>query len=287
MTRPTVRIGGEVQGGGGGAATAWSADWTQIYDQDFSALADEDILPGGDGNVTIDGKIWYARNVSKMSSLHVGATHGGIKIGTVGGASGNYYQSDRTGPAIELMLWRLLDGTDFEGRNDVEFRVTSDAKAAGSYSSAVYESLGRGLSSATYAVDRWAMAYHGSEPAAPTRRRLYSDVAGTLLYGDATLTESDLAYFPNIAQIEMLENYAKISYSSSASAEIGDGLQNAQCVARTSSQNWRVSSIDAQTTLFFLAYSRNSGSNSVTDVTLKRLRVEVRFSPRGLGVFVP
>lgn len=289
MTRPTIRIGGEVQGGGGTCepATAWIADWTTLYDRDFTALADADILPGGDGSVTIDGLTWYARNVSKMSSLDVGATASGLRLGTVGVATGNYYEADRTGPALELLLWRVLNGSEFEGRNDIELRVTSDATAQGAYSATVYESLGRGLASATYSVDRWAMSYQGGEPGVATRRRLYSAIAGTLLYGDASLNESDLAYFPNLAQIELVENYAKINYSSSGGAVVGDDLLTAQCVSRTSAQSWRQSSIDAQTTFFFFGYSRNSGSNSITSITLKRLRIEARFPPRGIGVFVP
>lgn len=268
------------------SSTAWDPTWVPLYEQDFSTLSDADILPGGDGNITIDGKTWYARNVAKMDSLNVGASHGGIKIGinTADTSQYDYYGAVRSAPALEIKLANLLDGTEFQERNDIEIRVTSNVLIPSGLSTTIYEEFGRGLrQDASTAVNLYRN-YQGSIPGNAVGRRLIQDFSGSLVRGDASIDSTELAYTPNVVRIECLENYARALYSSSASASIGDDL----VLAATYYQSLpylKVGNIEDH--YFYFSYAKSAGTPLATHYTLVGLRVEARFSPRGIGVRIP
>jgi hypothetical protein len=284
-----------VQGGGGGGggtcepATAWSADWTPIYDRDFTALADADILPGGDGNITLDGKTVYARNVSRMASLDVGPIAGGIKLGlgAVSEAS-DYYGSTLNGPALEWGIAQFFTGTDFEGRNDVEMRFLWKVARTGTPNSAVFEHLTLGMRTSSHDGNKRIQILQGGTPGNTDARQVYTETSGSLSYGELVKDDADLAYTPNVLAAEFLENYLKMSYSSSASADIADTLIVQYATDRTAATQKLVKQAGASAEgLLFFAHGKSGGVAGITAITLAHLRVEARFSPRGLGAFVP
>lgn len=278
-------------GGGGGSSTAWDPTWTTIFNKDFSTLSDEDVLPGGDGDITVDGKTWYARNVSKMLSLDVGSTHGGLKMGIDSAvAACQYHEGTFTGPGLELKLAHLFTGTDFEDRQDVELRVTSDVRIEGTPATPVTEYWSAMMRSPTYDANIRASVVRGGDNTNAGRFRAYAFEPGALVYGDSWLEHTDLAYFPNLLRFSYLENFLKTEYSSSASASIGDeDLINWLCYQRIfEHQKLRKLIGDTKELQFALGYSKPSGgTGGVSAVILRALRVEARLSPAGVGVFVP
>lgn len=292
MTRPTVRIGGALQGGGGGGgtcepATAWNADWTPIYDRDFTALSDEDILPGGDGNVAIDGKTWYVRNVAKMITLDVGPMAGGLKIGLSPSApASSWFNGTRTAPSLELEISELLDGTAFENRNDVEMRVRAKLAFPTPLSGSLAEVVSLGVETKTYDANQRFQIYQGGVSGNNDYRRVFTNFPGTLRRGDIDLIDSDLAYFPNVLGISLLENYVMSEYSDSDAGEVTDDLKTAAAFAHTAAI---IASdpTDTKRHFLYLSYAKESGASLATYLTLEHLRIEARLSPRGVGVFVP
>jgi hypothetical protein len=293
MTRPTVRIGGAVQGGGGGGGdvtcgTAFDPAWISLYSADFSTLADADVLPGSDGNITVDGKTWYVRNVSKMDTLDVGALAAGLKMGIdPAAATGQYHDTTKTGPAVELRLGQLFAGTDFEGREDVELRVTSDMNFLGS--SSLEEYTAAMMTSSTVDSSIRASTVRGNAIGTPNRYRCLGAFPGSLVYGTNPIYEPTITYFPNIIRWTYFENYFKAEYSPDAAGVIGDeDLIQWVCYERNSNaQKLRKLVGDAKEATFGFGYTKISGTGGITELTLKALRIEARFSPRGIGAFVP
>jgi hypothetical protein len=285
MTRPTVQGGGS--GGSGGGGTTFDPAWIPLYDADFSALADEDVKPDSDGNIVIDGKTWYARNVSKMDTLDVGPTAGGFKIGLSPAAAGSsWFNGTRTAPSLELEISEVLAGTDYESRADVELRIRAELAFPTPLASAVDEVISIGLETKTYDAAQRYQIYQGSAFGSATYRRVITNFSGTLRRGDVDLLNTDLAYFPNVLGISILENYVKSEYSENASSEVSDDLKTAATLATTPAIVASDPS-DLKRHFFFFSYAKISGTSLATYLTLKRLRIEARFSPRGIGVFVP
>ncbi len=173
--------GGDGGGGGGDGGT----EWTTLYDRDFSTLAGADILPGGDGNVTIDDLTWYVRNVAKMASLGVGPTAGGLKIGLSPSApDSSWFNGTRTAPSLELEISELLEGTDFENRNDVELRARAKIAFPTPLSGSLDEVITVGLETKTYDATQRYQIYQGGVSGNNDYRRLFR--ISLVLCGEAT-----------------------------------------------------------------------------------------------------
>lgn len=288
-----VRIDGALQGGGdggGGGGTDWSAEWTTLYDRDFTDLADADVKPGSDGDFPLDGRTVYARAVSRMASLDVGPTAGGLKLG-LGAASesADYYGAALGGPAIEWKLSELFAGTDFEGRHDVEMRATWKLAQTGTPNSAVYEYRTVGLRSLDNNTNRRLQILQGGVPGNTDNRQVFTEATGTLAYGELIKDDADLAYTPNVLQAAWVENYLHMTYSPDASGDVGDTDLVSQYAADRTSLTQRLikTAGAAGENILFFAHGKTGGVAGITSIILVHLRVEARFSPRGLGIFVP
>lgn len=268
----------------------WTPDWTTLYNRDFSTLDDADVLPGGDGDVMIDGKTWYARNVSKMDALDVGSSYGGVRIGIpAASAAGQYHEGTFTGPGLELRLSSFLAGTDFEHRNDIEFRITSDVRPEGAPGGTLTEYWAAMMRSPTFDGSLRATALRGGDHVSAERFRVYSFVPVAPFYGDTWLDHTELAYFPNVLRFSYLEHFLKFEYSETSTSSIGDDLLDAHCGERTSqAQKLRFKAGDAKEAMFAIGYSKPSGGTGVVSgLILRALRIEARLSPAGIGAFVP
>lgn len=267
----------------------WDSEWTTIYDRDFSALADTDILPAGDGDFTLDGKTVYARNVSRMASLDVGPIAGGLNLGL--GAvseSSDYYGSTLDGPALEWKLAQFFEGTDFEDRSDVEMRVRWKLAHSGSPDTSKYEHLTTGFRTSDHDVNRRLQVLQGGIPGNLDNRQVSTEITGSLAYGELAKDDADIVYMPNVLEAQWLENYCAFSYSASDSSEIGDDLIPQYAVERTAVNQRLLKQAGApKEAIFFFAHGKNTGVAGFTNIILVHLQIFARFSPRGLGVFVP
>jgi hypothetical protein len=284
-----VFIDGREQGagGGGGGGGGWSADWTTLYDRDFTQLVPASVKPGSDGNFTLDGKTAYARNVSRMAALDVGLDGLELTLGAVS-ESADYYGSTLVGPAVEWRIAQFFEGTPFENRDDVELMFRFLLDWSGTPNSSVFEHRTVGLRTSNHDINRRIQILQGGIPGNTVSRRLFTESAGQLAYGATTLSSTDLAYTPNVIEARFTENYLRVSYSASGSAQIDDLLVSAYALERPEPSRRLVKKSGlAQEGMLFFGHGKSGGVAGLTSIMLKRLQAFARFSPRGIGVFVP
>lgn len=91
-----------VPAGGGGGST-----WTTAYTVDFSTLTAQNLLTGGDGAKTIDGKTWYLTNSGNAQTVYLNdGTHTGLYIRCNSNSSNNT-GTTLSGPAMYANLSSL------------------------------------------------------------------------------------------------------------------------------------------------------------------------------------
>lgn len=276
-------------GGGGGGGTGWNAAWETLLDDDYSALADADILAGGDGARVIAGRTWIAQNTAQMTALAVGANAGGIRIG-VGASALEYLDGSRTAAAMALDLAQLFAGSKFEGRNDVELRITPQTDYEGTFTTTPsFENLVIALQAKNaHDSGRRVNVLRGSESSNAGRRRCWwIGVQGTLAVGKQDYSNADLAYFPNILRLSLLENFFVGEFSTASDSEIGDAMTHGITTNLNQSTNLWIKEALAANTLQFAFARRNAANGQLTAHKLVKLRIEARFSPRGIGAFAP
>lgn len=301
MTRPTIRIGGEVQGcggdggGGGGGGTAPNLDWTEAYHQDFAGLADTDLTPGsGDGSRVIDGKTWRMFNAAKLPAAAVGATHGGIKLSYTA-AQQNRSEGNRDTGGMGIDVAHLLEGTDdFNLRTDSEFRISWRWAFHGAAISTTYDGRAGGI-----ATPAWNAAgnltanknvgvrqgSYGSYPATLDRFTTRASMlpSGSLLTGKAAYTEADIvADYPNCCRLTVKAGrLVTLEYAlAAADLDSASWVRAAYYLDATIANTLIFDPALTSRAEFWFGLDRYYGAGTLGGVTLQELRAEGRASYR-------
>lgn len=290
MTGWYVPGSSEGGGGGGGGGTGWDPTWTPILDLDYEAMADvADLLTGGDGERTIGGFVHRVINTSNMTSLQVGASYGGLRMG-VGSDVAGYLDATRAHGAILLDLWRIFDGTPYAERHDVEVRITVKDAYEGVHSTTPsFEYRLVALESETYDGNKRFTIYRGSESSNAGRRRCwFYAMQGTVLsgVGKQDYTNTDLGYFPNIVRMSLFGGYSVGEFSSSDSAEIGDQMLHG-VTSSPAGFNYAVKSRFAPSRTRLVLSRHTAASAQLTALVTKRILIEARAAAQGIGGFAP
>jgi hypothetical protein len=274
---------GSSEGGGGGSS--WSPAWTPIYSENFTSLTPAN-LAGADGERVINGVTWRAVNTAQMTSLAIGS--GGFLMG-LGSTALEYIEGTRNAAALTLDLPQFFEGTPFEHRNDVELRVTVKKKYTGTLTGTPsFEHLGIHLQAFTADTSKRASILIGSESGNAARRRCwFYGVMGNLAVGKQDYSHTDLAYFPNVVRLSLLENFFVGEFSSSASSEIGDLMVHGITCTLNQTTNLLVKQTNSTARAQLAIARRSSASAQTTGYGVEAILVEARFSPRGIGSFAP
>jgi hypothetical protein len=92
---------------GGGTSGVDDLNWTDAYSLDFSTLTDSNIKTAGDGAVTIDGVLWYARNTNNASDFALNPAGNGTYIRCNTNVS-QCQSNSWTAPSLGVQLETLL-----------------------------------------------------------------------------------------------------------------------------------------------------------------------------------
>lgn len=99
-------------GGANGPVTIAATITRLLYEIDFSAFADTNLLTGGDGNKTIDGRTWVLANSANATAFSYGATPVGLRCQPNTTAT-DFSQTVQTSPYLSI-TWSALLGASFD-----------------------------------------------------------------------------------------------------------------------------------------------------------------------------
>lgn len=279
-----IRNGVSQSGGGGGGEGGVAApqEWATAYEIYLSAGVETNLLTGGDGEKTIDGKAWELVNSSAATAVGVGTTSGGMKItaNPVNPYSFCHGGSPRTAAMMRIPLRELLKDTDAEGRDDIEIRLSYLLAVGGGPSSYQYEGFAHGLdpkNNTAQSGGAWIWAGHWDNN--PTRMRAV--ILGTDAGGPTEQTNSDVSVFPSAYRLLFRDGRIRKAERNSNATDT-----DLTAVAWTPVK-WAFAGADQLFSLvkdaegevcFFFALDNYAGGGAFTSLTLKRIKVEWRAS---------
>lgn len=284
MTIENVASGG---GGGGGGSEVEHA-WEEAYAIDFESLADQDLLPGGDGAKTISGKVWDLHNSGNATAVAVGATHGGLKKSLLASTVNKLYLGEgRPGCYLSTDLAQYLVGTPAEGKRDYELRVSFRYGIEGAYADR-YEAFTVGISEAGYASSRTYQHTFGTfanASSALDRMRCWYPSGPAI--GTQITQESTLGFYPNCSRISVLADHLiHGEYGDAVESSLDDAdFVPAYWVECSKSSLPRLGSTHATPSHFFFGMSHYYSGGGTTAAILKEFKVEYRKRPNEFVIF--
>lgn len=108
-------------GGANGPVTIASTSTRLLYEVDFSSFADTNLLTGGDGNKTIDGRTWVLTNSANATAFSYGATPVGLRCQPNTTAT-DFSQTVQTSPYLSI-TWPALLGASFDASRSYLMQV--------------------------------------------------------------------------------------------------------------------------------------------------------------------
>lgn len=268
--------------------------WNTAYLRDFSALSDDDLYSGGDGGKTIDNKAWVLGNVAKATDVAVGSTPAGLKITVDAGEIGRLYQLDaRAGCYLYSKLAQYLAGTEAEGRNDIELRISQRFAYTGAFAG-TYEGLSYGLSTPTLDANYHHWIHQGIFAGGTNLDRVRSDGPGTLIGGLAVTTELTtpaLAYYPNCTRLTIKSGgIRQTEYSDDGAASLAAAAWSTAAWEQATAAQIPILNPGAEASgkelMWWFGVSKYYATGGITSIILKELMVEWRLAPRGDVVFL-
>lgn len=264
-----------------------SESWNTAYSREYSALSDTNLF--SDGDKTVDGKVWtLANSAVNGTDAGVGPTYGGLQTAVNASIAARVYQAQRTGIWFRTNLKQYLEGTDAEGRPDVEMRISARFGYTGSFSG-TFNAIccGLGTTSGSGNFNHWILT--GIQAYAMT---YYSEVPGALRSGPnpyTTVSVPPLSYNPNCFQISLLEGYVRhYAIADDGALDLDAAVWSvAQSRLGTTAHipSINLHSVAANQLHFFFGVNNYYGTGGVTAMALEEFRVEWRSASRG-GVVV-
>lgn len=267
-------------GGGGSGGVAAPQEWATAYEKDFSSGAEVNLLTGGDGEKTIDGKAWELVNSSASTAVGVGTTSGGMKI-TANPASPYAFchgGSPRTSAMMRVPLRELLFGSEAEGRDDIEIRISYFLTVGGGPSAYQFEGFAHGLdpkNNTAQSGGMWIWAGHWTN--SPTRMRPI--ILGTDAGGPDEQTNTEVSVFPNAYRLLFRDGrLRKVERNSNATDTDLASVDWTPVKWALASTNEIFSLVEgaANELVFLFALDNYNGGGAFTSLTLKTLKVEWR-----------
>lgn len=282
-------VGSGSSGSSGGGSVGISREWQEAYSVDFSTLPDQDLKALGNGDVSIDDKVWNLKNEAAATAVDVGTTPGGLKITVNPAVARRLYQLDAiTACILDSPVLQYFVGTEAEGRYDIDIRFSFRFSFAGSPGN-TYEGICHGMTSNTLATNRHHYIHQGSWTnvlSTLARYRTYSP--GTGMSGSDMITESTLGYYPNCSRLSFLGDVSLFEYSDEDAESLSVAVwEAAYWKSRSVAQKPILSgsSAVAQHRLFF-GIGNYYGSGGISSVTLHELVVEWKNSDTSVVVLV-
>lgn len=262
VTQDETGLVAAVDGGEGGSPPGSTPSWTELFDEDFSALPDQNLLTGGDGAKLINGKTYHLSQSSLLDAAEVGASAGGLLLTWKNNVFGRWFTSSRVGPYVYIFLSELL-GTLPRGK---ELRIDIDFSAdARTSDESYYPGF---LSSTTYDATRM-LGYHLGEFAGlftsgyPTSGDIFRQNSATM---------ASLVANPTKKRIEITRDRAEVFF--------GDGAGGWITSVRTPvhSLGFLGRGTEATAPALFFAMDRINTSGSLENMIIERLTVYGRDS---------
>lgn len=262
-----------------------TADWSTAYYVDFSTLSDQDLASGSfDPGKTIDGKSWTIYNSGNCNSIGVGSSYSGLEITYNANQVGKLYIGEaRQGVYLEAKLRQFFQDTNGKNRNDIEFRITTNFSYSGSFAG-TYEGISYGIvseaSTLSFASGIWI--HQGNWASAGSNfDRFHCELPGTLIAGNAQLTETSLGYIPNCARLTCGADFLKFGeYNDSSSGSIGNSTFTPSVWKQgTVAAVPRFNIYASDESTFFFGLSKYYNTGGILGLTLKELKIEWRYSP--------
>lgn len=276
----TYRNGESTSGGGGAGGAAVPQAWSIAYEVDLASVADDDLLSGGDGVKTIDGKDWELVNVANATAVDVGPSSSGLRIqaNPVGAYSFMHGGSPRTATMMRVPLRELLRDSAGENRHDIEVRVSYLVEPAGGPSAYQFEGFVHGLDPKNNTTQgSCALIWSGWWDNNPTQMRAI--LLGTDAGGPTEQTNADIAVFPNAQRLTFVDGRLRRT-------ERNDNNTDTDLDAVTwTPVRWALAAVSelfslvedaANEVMLLMALDNYAGGGAFTGITMKKLRVEFR-----------